>query len=99
MLSTILSENQYETKFVATANMKPKSRPCAPPRASPIHMSRALRTPSSNAVFATLDMNGFSWQPRSRGRRASHGSILQSREQSRNERRPERQRFDLYMLV
>ena len=30
-----MSENQYDTKFVTTANTKPSTRPCAPPSASP----------------------------------------------------------------
>src|SRR6185295_6812340 len=56
ILSTILSENQYEPKFIATAKKKPKMRPCPPPSISPMNMSKALSAPSSSAVFTTLDI-------------------------------------------
>src|SRR5438093_5363558 len=99
MLNTILSENQYDAKFVATANTNPMASPCAPPIISPNHMSSALRTPSSSAVFTTLDMMiSMSLA----GTAALHGCatlILQAREQTRNERRLERQRFDFDVLV
>ncbi len=48
---TILSENQYEPKFMTTAKTKPRTRPCAPPSASPRNRNSALIAPSSSAVF------------------------------------------------
>ncbi len=54
--STILSENQYEPRFVATASTKPNISPCAPPSTSPRNRNRALIAPSSNAVFTVLGM-------------------------------------------
>ena len=58
--STILSENQYETKLVTTAKRKPRTRPCAPPSASPRNSSSALIAPSSSAVLTVLDMVRYS---------------------------------------
>src|SRR5438132_6705715 len=54
MLSTILSENQYDTKFVPAANRNPRTSPCEPPRSSPTNRKRALRKPSNSAVFTVL---------------------------------------------
>src|SRR5258708_847236 len=51
---TILSENQYDAKFVATAKTKPMTMPPAPPSASPMNKSNALIVPSSSAVFTVL---------------------------------------------
>ena len=55
-LRTTLSENQYDPKFVTAANTKPRSKPWAPPSASPSNRNRALIAPSSNAVFTVLGM-------------------------------------------
>src|SRR3989442_15203112 len=54
MLRTILSENQYDPKFIATAKKNPKIRPWPPPSISPRNMTSALSAPSSSAVLTTL---------------------------------------------
>src|SRR5512144_2976110 len=56
MRSTILSENQYETKFITTANTKATIRPPAPPKNSPMASRTALRRPRSRAVLMPLFM-------------------------------------------
>ena len=54
MRRTILSENQYDAKFVTTAKKKPTTMPLAPPSASPMTSSSALIVPSSSAVFTRV---------------------------------------------
>src|SRR5439155_26830922 len=56
MASTILSENQYEAKLVAAANMKPSTMPWPPPRTSPRSRNAALITPRSRAVLIVFDI-------------------------------------------
>src|SRR3954468_1726114 len=59
MRSTILSDHQYEAKFVPTANRKPMNIPPTPPSACPMNMSSALIVPSSSAVFTILFIVSF----------------------------------------
>src|SRR5206468_2827859 len=56
MRRTIVSENQYDAKLVATARTNPNTRPCAPPSASPRNVKSPVIAPSSRAVFAVLDI-------------------------------------------
>ena len=51
-----MSENQYDTKLVTTANRKPRTRPCAPPSDSPRNSNSALSAPSSSAVLTVFDI-------------------------------------------
>src|SRR4029079_16864092 len=66
MRRTILSENQYETKFITAANRNATTSPFAPPKYSPIARSTALRSPSRSAVlipFAMISILPFSRLP------------------------------------
>ncbi len=54
---TILSENQYEPKFMTIAKPNASTRPCWPPSRSPMTSSRALSSPSSAVVFKVLPIN------------------------------------------
>ena len=56
MRRTILSENQYDTKFMTAANMNAITSPFAPPKYSPIASKTALSRPSRSAVLIPLAM-------------------------------------------
>ncbi len=56
MRSTILSENQYEPRFITAAAIKPNISPFGPPTTSPMTSSRPLMAPRSRTVFIPFDM-------------------------------------------
>src|SRR5260370_22751619 len=51
MLSAILSEKKYETKFITTATAKAIIMPFCPPKARPIIISSSVSAVSKNAVL------------------------------------------------
>ncbi len=56
MLRTILSENQYDPKFMMAANANAMTRPFEPPSQSPSASNTALMSPRSNAVLIPFAM-------------------------------------------
>src|SRR5688500_3156794 len=56
MRRTILSENQYEPRFISAAKMNAMTIPFWPPSKSPIKSSMPRSRPSSSAVFNPLGM-------------------------------------------
>src|SRR5262249_58536419 len=57
MRRTSLSENQYDTKFMTPATIRPISIPFVPPNAWPSARSSPLSRPSNNAVFRPLGIS------------------------------------------
>ena len=51
IFNTILSENQYEPKFINAANPNATNRPFTPPISSPMASNNPLIKPSSKTVF------------------------------------------------
>ncbi len=56
MRSTILSENQYEPRFMTAAAIRPNISPSGPATTSPMTSSRPLIAPRSSTVFIPFDM-------------------------------------------
>src|SRR6476659_7430786 len=56
MRRTILSENQYDPRFMTAAKTNAIMRPFEPPATSPMTSNSPLRSPSSSAVFTPFAM-------------------------------------------
>src|SRR6516225_4617312 len=54
MARTILSENQYEKKFITTAKPNATTMPDRPPRKPPIRRNSPVRSPRSRVLFTVL---------------------------------------------
>src|SRR5262245_28365521 len=59
MRRTILSENQYDPRFIRAANTNAVIIPFGPPMYSPMSSSRPLRAPSRRVVFKAFGMSLF----------------------------------------
>ena len=59
MRRTILSENQYEPKFMRAAKPNAMMSPFEPPTSSPITSTSPLISPRSTAVFNPFAMGLF----------------------------------------
>src|SRR5262245_10317642 len=54
ILSTILSENQYDTKFMISANTNAVIMPLRPPRSPPTATNRPVKSARNSVVFSML---------------------------------------------
>src|SRR5262245_8327337 len=86
MPSTILSENQYDAKFIAAAKNRPNSIPWPPPSISPMTRNNPLMMPSRSVVLITFDICLFY-------------AAIQPGDEGGHERGSVGQRVDLHVLV
>src|SRR5262245_53363005 len=92
MLRTILSENQYEPKFMMTAKTRPTIMPWPPPIHSPISKNNPLIAPSRIVVLSTFDMMYFF-------QILFYARFLEARDEAGHERGPVGERVEVDVLV
>ena len=73
---TILSENQYDAKFVTTANMKPSTRPCAPPSDFAEEQEQGAHRAEQQRRLYSVWHGFYSTETRDRAARRFRGGII-----------------------